>query len=343
MRQSGIEVRSPPQWASGWMRRLFGSAQLALRMWRARRGIIHLFLPEAYIIGGLIGVGLRCPRMVMSRRSLNVYQRKYPFLRKLELWLHRRMTLVLGNSEAVLADLRAEGVPPSKLRLVRNAVDLDRFGNIPTRAESRERLGIAPDAYVMTMVANLIPYKGHADLLHALALAKDDLPPDWYLLCVGRDAGIESHLRRLAGELGLVERVRWLGEQKEVGTAFCAANVGILCSHEEGSPNSVIEGMALGLPMIVTDVGGTRELCVSGRNALIVPPRDPHRLASALVELAQDPALRRTLGDTAAMDVRSSFSIERCVNEYANIYIELSSYSRPARRRSRPMRFTRGV
>lgn len=323
MVKAGIPVHSPPAWASGWIRRLCAAILLIGHMWRARPGITHLFLPEAYFIGGLVGLALRCQNLIMSRRSLNVYQRKYPFLRRLEHWLHRRMSRVMGNSQAVMEELQQEGVPATSLRLVRNAVDLSRFESLPLRDEARLNLGLPLDACVIAIVANLIPYKGHSDLLRALAVAADRLPRNWCLVSAGRDDGIEADLKQMAVDLGLSERIRWLGEQRDVGVVFRAADVGVLCSHEEGSPNSVIEGMALGIPMIVTEVGGALELCRDGINAITVPPRQPSKLADAVVRLTNNADLQKSIGEAAKSYVLQNLSLDRCIEGYAAVYSEL--------------------
>jgi glycosyltransferase involved in cell wall biosynthesis len=95
-----------------------------------------------------------------------------------------------------------------------------------------------------------------------------------------------------------------------------------LTSREEGFSNVVLEGMAAGLPMIVTAVGGNPEAVVDGHTGLIVQPRDPKAIAEAILRLSRDADLRRRLGDAGQKRVRTEFSIERCVSAHAQLYQE---------------------
>src|SRR5262249_9201621 len=155
------------------------------------------------------------------------------------------------NSRAVVAQLRDEGVPPARLGLIYNGIDPRAFNNVPPPAEIKIRLGIGEAPLVLTTVANLIPYKGHHDLLEALAGIADRLPPGWVLLCPGRDDGLGPALAQRARALNLHERVRWMGPRKDIPSILHASDIGILASHEEGFSNSILEGMAAGLPMVV--------------------------------------------------------------------------------------------
>src|SRR5205823_891079 len=125
------------------------------------------------------------------------------------------------------------------------------------------------------IVANLIPYKAHTDLFHALAQISPKLPADWTLLCVGRDTGYGAKLEKFSQELKLSDHIQFLGERRDVRELLAHAHIGILCSHEEGFANAILEGMTTGLPMIVTDVGGNAEAVVHEKTGLVVPPHDP--------------------------------------------------------------------
>jgi glycosyltransferase involved in cell wall biosynthesis len=282
---------------------------------------VHFFLPAAYLVGAPLAALAGSPIRVMSRRSLNAYQAVYPFVPAVERALHRTMTAVLGNSLSVVRELRdQEGVPASKLGLIYNGLDTSRFAQVEPSDQARAALGLPPGDFVMVTVANLIPYKGHADLLAALGRAQSGLPSNWRLLVVGRDDGIGTELKRLCTELGLGEHVDFLGARNDIPRLLAAADVGLLCSHEEGFSNALLEGMAAGLPMIATDVGGNAEAVIDQENGLIVPAKDPARLADAVLRLANDPPLRARLGAAARARVAQYFSLERCVDGYDALY-----------------------
>jgi glycosyltransferase involved in cell wall biosynthesis len=290
-----------------------------LRAWlsRERPAIAHFFLPEAYLLGGLATLGLGGLVRVMSRRSLNRYQRHHPLAARVEGWLHRRMDAVLANSAAVAAELRAEGAPPDRLHVIANGLVFAAGGD---RAATRAALGLAPDTLAIVVVANLIAYKGHADLLAALAAARARLPGSWVLLCVGRDDGIGADLAARAEAAGLAAQVRFLGQRDDVPDLLAASDIAVSASHEEGSSNAVLEAMAAGLGVVATDAGGNAEAIRPGIDGLLVPPRDPAALGAALVALAGDAGLRARLGDAARARATRDFSLTACVDRYAALY-----------------------
>src|SRR5690606_8001287 len=116
---------------------------------------------------------------------------------------HPHMDLICGNSAAVIQDLRSEGVPQGRLRLIYNGIDTTRFKAERSCMAVRAELGIECRAIMMVMVENLIPYKGHADLIQGLAEVRESLPPGWVCVCVGRDDGIGSALAEQAHVAGI--------------------------------------------------------------------------------------------------------------------------------------------
>lgn len=282
-----------------------------------RPRIVHIFLPRTYLIGGPLTVLARVPVRIMSRRSLNLYQRGRPFVRRMEMWLHKRMSVILVNSKRVAQQLiEEEGVPPDKVRLIYNGVDLAAF-----EAASSTPMAARPLTFII--VANLIPYKGHADLFQALAGVVQTLP-DWRLLCVGRDDGYGPELAQLVRTLRIEDRVQFLGERTDIPDLLKSADIGILCSHEEGFANAILEGMAAGLPMVVTDVGGNAEAVADKETGLVVPPHDPKALGAALAALAADPTLRQRMGAAGRARAMALFSLEACVAQYDRLYRSLT-------------------
>ncbi|HUU23953.1 MAG TPA: glycosyltransferase [Methyloceanibacter sp.] len=329
LEKAGVRVLAPRKLASRHQRRLLfpiqagiaGSQLYALaRRWRPH--IAHFFLPAPYIIGTPVAVAARVPVKIMSRRSLAHYQRNWPGARRLESLLHTRMTAITGNCGAIMRELVAEGVPESKLRLIYNGIDPD--GVMPGRSEARAALGLDADAFIGVMVANLIPYKGHRDLIQALAMAAPRLPASWQVLCVGRDEGPRSELEALAAAKGLGANIRFLGQRSDVDRVLAAADFGVLPPREnEGFSNAILESMRAGLPMAVTDIGGNAEAVIDGETGFVVQPCDPSALSSAILRLAQDPALRRALGNAGRQRVTATFTLDDCVAQYCKLYGDL--------------------
>lgn len=287
---------------------------------RARPDVIHFFLPEAYLLGALCSVVRPRARRVMSRRSLNHYQRRYPGIRAIERSLHARMHAVLGNSRAVIDELLAEGAPRTRLGLLHNGIATAEWLAADERGAVRARLGIPAEALVGVTVANLIHYKGHRDLVAALASVRECLPDGWLWLCVGRDDGLGRELCAVASQAGLAEHLRWVGEQAGVRDYLVAADLAVLPSHEEGFSNAVLEAMAAALPLIASAVGGNSDAILDGATGLLVPPRDPSALGRAILALARDPPRRHALGLAARERVASVFTLERCIACYADLY-----------------------
>lgn len=324
---SGVRVAGP-QSGSGLLPRLGSAATLlsgALglipEMLIGRPDIAHFFLPHAYLAGSLAAAITQVPVRIMSRRSQNLYQLKHPRLARLERRLHGSMTAILGNSRSVVDELiGAEGVPAERAGLIFNGLDVSHYGQAVDRTAIRARLGIAADAKVFACLANLISYKGHADLLAALGSIKDRLPISWKLLAIGRDGGALNALRAQADALGIADNICWPGMRRDVSDMLAASDIGALASHEEGFSNAIIESMASGLPMAVTDVGGNAEAVLHGQTGLVTPPRDPEALAGSLLRLASDGALAERMGQAGRRRAAKHFSIDSCLDAYEATY-----------------------
>jgi glycosyltransferase involved in cell wall biosynthesis len=218
--------------------------------------------------------------------------------------------------------------------LVHNGIDATAFANrMIDRRQARERLDVSQSALVLSVVGNLLPYKGHADLLQALDLLRGRLPPDWVLLIVGLDVdGRLAELDRLSARLQLSRHVRFLGQRQDIPVILSAADVHVSASHTEGFPNNILEAMSAALPVVATAVGGAPEQIVDGVTGLLVPARSPADLAEALGALAADPERRQSMGRAARERVKLHFPIERSVAALERLYDELA---RPLAERDR--------
>ncbi len=333
LEQGGVRVLAASRLASRRHKRVLYPLQAGLdcsalyafaRQWRPH--VAHFFLPGPYLLGAPVAMAAQIPIKVMSRRSLAHYQQNWVGARHIERLLHSRMTAIVGNCNAILRELTAEGVAEAKLRLIYNGIEPS--GSVQDKSEARAALGLDADSLIGVVVANLIPYKGHRDLIDALALAAPKLPPSWQVLCVGADNDLRPELETLAAAKGLVGNLRFLGQRFDVDRLLEAADFGVLPSRaNEGFSNAILESMRAGLPMIVTDVGGNAEAVVDGETGIVVPPADPAGLAAALLRVAQDPALRRKLGEAGRERVATQFTLDACVAKYRALYDELLASS----------------
>ena len=288
-------------------------------------GITHFFLPLPYMVGMMASLGKknRGP-LIMSRRSLNHYQS--PLARAIERRCHKRITMATGNSRRVVEDLLSEGVAPEKVTLIYNGINSIGENRFHIRDKMRHHLGLARDDIVLIKVANLFPYKGHQDVLDALSL----LPPHVKvrLLVVGRDEGQEGLLKHHAQTLGIQDKIVWLGVRSDVPDLLAASDIGVLGSHQEGFSNAILEKMASGLPMVVTDVGGNGEAVLHEQTGYVVPPHDPKSLARYLTVLIQDSVQRKAMGQAGRARVQEHFSLSSCINAYHSLYEQAFKLSR---------------
>ena len=324
--KSGVKVVGPPwelkpyQTGIGKFFRLLASCiKLFHLMLFQRPHIVHFYLPVAYLIGAPLAILSRLPILVMSRRSLNNYQTKHPILARLEQRLHHRMTAILANSKSIVSQLvETESCDRDKVQVIYNGVELTYWSD----ATGHDKVSSPDNANELTIiiVANLIPYKGHNDLIAALAMIQDRLPKRWQLRCVGRDDGFRVKLEAQIKTLNLDSQIRFMGERTDAAQLLREADIGILCSHEEGFSNAILEGMAAGLPMVVTDVGGNAEAIVDGETGFLVAPRDPAGLGAAILKLALDPTVRTKMGAAGRKRVEELYTIEKCVSNYDRFY-----------------------
>lgn len=313
-------VRRLPRLLRRILRPALALVGLLFIIYRIKPHTIHMFLPAAYLLGGIVAILGGVPIRIMSRRSRNHYQRKHPIAARIERFLHGQMSALLGNSSRVVDDLRDEGGQEEKIRLIYNGIPPIVVANLESKISRRSKLGIAPDALVMVITANLIAYKGHVDLLDALTIIKEDLGSNWHLLCIGDDRGVLADLKRRAEVARIGNHIHWLGPRQDVQDLLAVCDIGILSSHEEGFSNAVLEYMGAELPAVVTDVGGNAEAVINGVCGLVVPPRDVNQLATALVQLATDPVKRSAMGRAARQRMEQYFNLDKCVEQYLQLY-----------------------
>lgn len=306
--------------------RLFAAAWRGIggHIRRFQPQIVHTYLYHANLAGGLMARLAGAPVLVTSRRSLGLFKDGRPYLQWAENLMNTRTDAVTVNSRQVEADvLQREAWVNRKLRLIYNGVDAERFA-APARSPAavRAEIGLPPEARVVGCIANLIPYKGHADLLTAMAAVVEAVP-DAHLVLVGKDHRIQDRLVDQARGLGLEQRIHFLGSRLDVTDLLHAFDLATLASHEEGFSNVILEAMAAGLPVVATAVGGNPEAVVDGETGLLVPPRNPAALGRALVKLLVDPEGAAAMGRRGQERVRREFSIPAMVSGIETLYADL--------------------
>ncbi len=233
------------------------------------------------------------------------------------------MAMLLGNSSAVVEELSEECAEHPRIKLIYNGIAIEETGKGSRRADLRQELNIPENTIAIGIVANLIPYKGHSDLLRACALLQNEESPNWRLFIIGRDDGIGSQLHSLATDLGIAECVRFMGECYDARKLLPAFDIGVSASHEEGFSNSILEFMAVAVPVVATDVGGSREAVQDGVSGILVASKSPEEMAAAITALMTDSNRRQRMGHEGKKLIIEKFSTEKCVEGYESAYHEV--------------------
>lgn len=293
--------------------------------WRKSRfDIVHTHLFTADLWGRLAGLLSRVPIVSTSHTTSD------PNVGQLGRWLDqlldRRHDAVICVSEAVRRYRISEaGFNPRKLHLIENGIDLDRFRKTASKEEMEARLGLPPGRRWAVIVGRLVPLKGHRFLIGALSLLAKDRPglADVGLLIVG-DGEEEEDLRRQVCDLGLSDRVVFLGLRRDIPDILGMSEVLVLPSSREGLPIVLLEAMAASLPVVVTPVGGIPEVVVEGKTGFFVT-QEPASIASALRRIFENPETSRAMGSNARHLIEERYDIRVVARRYENLYRSLLS------------------
>jgi glycosyltransferase involved in cell wall biosynthesis len=208
--------------------------------------------------------------------------------------------------------------------LIRNSIEVERFSQAAAGRETwRMKEGFSPDDLIYVSVARLDRQKNHATLLKAFA-AGPALISSTKLLLAG-EGPLKAELEKTARRLNIVDRVFFLGHREDVPALLGAADVFTLASLWEGNPLSVMEAMAAGVPVVASAVGGVPELVENGTHGLLPMAGDVQGFTSALMLLAQDPVMRRKMGERAAQRARERFHRRAMLRAYEDLYENLLS------------------
>ncbi len=265
-------------------------------------------------------------RLVVHRRVDFPIRRNPPNLWK---YRHRLVDGYIAISRVIRDILLDAGVAPERVTVINSGIELKRFTDVGDhRVSVRGELGIPLDARVIGNVAALAWHKGQKDLLGAMPRVLEAIP-DARLVVVGGGEERES-LERMAGDLGLGDRVVFTGLRQDVPRLLTAFDVFCMSSYLEGLCTSVLEAFAMKVPVVATRAGGLPEMVDHERTGLLTPARDPEKLAVSLIRLLADRALAIRVAEAAHRLVHERFGMERMVSRTAELYQELLG-SQPSR------------
>ncbi|MEW5983886.1 MAG: GT4 family glycosyltransferase PelF [Acidobacteriota bacterium] len=282
--------------------------RLARRLRHLAPHVVHTHNPQAHLHGALAGRLAGVPVVIHTRHGRGYLARQpiATFSRLASRWT-TEFVAVSEDAASVARDV--EGVPPRKLHVIRNGVDLDRF-HAATAARRIPRRAVT--------IGRLDPIKDQQTLLRAARLVVDR-EPQFQLDIVG-DGPSRRELEALGRTLELAGHVRFLGYRQDVGPLLAGPDFFVLSSISEGLPLALLESMAAGLPAVATDVGGNREVVVPGETGYLVPAGSPEALADGMLTMLADAAAIARMGRAARARIESHFNLRTVVAQYERMY-----------------------
>lgn len=280
------------------------SARAVTRVMREEQfDIVHVHTPVASLIGRLAAWRAGVPLIAYTAHGFYFHEHMAWFRRNVFIaleWLAGRVTHVLmtqSQEDAAFASSKRL-IAGDVIEAIGNGVDATRFlpGSSEQRLRTRRELGTPENAVVIMMVGRLVAEKGYPELFAAMKNVDAHLWVAGARLESDHADSVDAALATIAADPDLSARIHLLGERDDVPDLLVAADIFTLPSHREGMPRSIIEAMMTGLPVVATNIRGSREEVVDGKTGLLVPVNQTDALASALSALAADPARRTTLG-----------------------------------------------
>jgi len=233
---------------------------------------------------------------------------------------------VAGRHGAYRAE--TERLPKSKVRVIHNGVDLERFQAKVDRAGVRAEFNCPAEAPLATIVAALRPEKNHDLLLEAAALVRQEFD-DARFWIIG-DGPERSRLEALTQTLGLSEAVTFLGTRHDIPNLLGASDALVLTSRMEANPVSILEAMAAAKPVVAPRVGSIPEVVCHGKTGLLFDAGSPPSVvARSLAELFADPRPAQRMGRAGQKRIASRWSLDHMVASYEDLITELHSAKRP--------------
>lgn len=296
-----------------------GLWKLAIRIFLFRPNIIMPFTITPNVDCGYIWRWTGAKSCIWNQRD-----EQFGFLdRKIESFGFHNTPVYVSNSrkgkELIEKNLKSKEKP---VDLILNAVELP--DSLKSRIAWRNELEISEETPVAIMVGNLSRNKDHSNLIRAwkIVIEKNIAEKKPILLLVGRFDETKDELQKLANDLGIGEYVRFLDFVKDIPGILKASDIGVFSSRAEGCPNGVLECMAASLPIVATDIAGTREV-LGDDYPYFVPVNNPEIFAEKMIIFLKDKDLRKSVGIKNMERINSVFSPKYMYNNYKNLLLSL--------------------
>ncbi len=296
--------------------------------WRLSR-VLKQMKPDIVHAHDPHGVAMAAMALSMSTQPVKpplVASRRVDFRMRgntLSRWKYRQVDCFICASDAIRNMVLADGVAPERAVTVHEGVDLERIHAAPP-AKLHEEFWLPHDAPVVGNVAALVPHKGQRHLIDAAALVVRQVPDARFV--IAGEGELRPALERTIKDHALEKHVVLAGFRPDVLSLHKAFDMFVMSSVTEGLGTSVLDAMACGKPVVATTAGGIPEVVVDEETGVLVPPRDHHALAHAIVRLLNDADLRRRMGHAGLVRVRRKFSAERMVQQTLKVYTRVARH-----------------
>jgi glycosyltransferase involved in cell wall biosynthesis len=295
--------------------------------------ILHTHLPYAGIIGRIIGRLAKVPVIVSTQHNVaSSFKKILLLLEKLTFPLANVITCVSeGVEQSFFGQSNVFSIEVLKNNYkhftIYNGVDIEKIEKIIERTDfivKRKELGLNENDKVVTIVARLIKWKGHLDLISAFPKVVEHFPSAKLLIVGWGD--LEPELRKKTNELNLENKVIFLGKRNDVYEILKISDIFVLPYNYiglfkgEGVGIAILEAMACKKPVITTTAPGIERAIVNDKTGILVPQGDPKALAEAIINLLRDPDKLKKIGEEGFNLVKNKFSIRDKVKEYETVY-----------------------
>jgi glycosyltransferase involved in cell wall biosynthesis len=285
---------------------------------RLRPDIVQTWMFTANAYGRTAALSAHVPKIVASERCVDLWKAWHHL--EIDRRLAKRTDAIVVNSRGVERFYKAQGLPAEKLRLIYNGIGPAAKSDVSHDALCRE-LGLPPNARLIGAVGRLSHQKRYKDLIWAADLVKV-IRNDAHLLIIG-DGPLRENLERFRDLCLIEDKVHFLGTRHDVMRLMPHFTLLWQASGFEGMPNTIMEAMACGVPVVASDIAGNRELVVHGQTGFLVPVGDRAGLARYAYKILDDPELGKRLGTAGQLRIRTEFTVEAMVEKHAAMYREL--------------------
>jgi glycosyltransferase involved in cell wall biosynthesis len=285
---------------------------------------IHVVRTHRYrsnLYGRLAAFSSGVPVIIASVHE-NYRTDKRPNRRIMNRILSKITDKIVAVSEDVKEDIiRYDRIDPSKLQVIPNGIDVERFNPEKNTSNIRKEFPLEEDDIVIGFIGRIVPAKGLEYLLNALPYLKEEFK-SIKLLIIGEGSLVEK-LKEKAKKNNIFDNILFTGVRRDIPEILASIDIFVMPSTAEGLPNSLLEAMAMGKPVVATEVGGIPELIKNGRSGLLVPPKNPEALATAIRDLISNDQLAAKMGQAARNFVMNNHSIVKIAQKWQTLYLSI--------------------